>query len=147
VVLGDARLSLMAQPDARYRLIVLDAFSSDAVPMHLMTHEAMALYLSRLEQHGVMAFHVSNRHLNLGPVVGRLAANNGLVALPLRDQRSPSWPREKATSAWVMVARTTEDLAAMMGGRPWTPPPVDAGTPLWTDDFSNVLDVLEIRLR
>ncbi|HZI78081.1 MAG TPA: fused MFS/spermidine synthase [Vicinamibacterales bacterium] len=147
VVLGDARLSLMAQPDARYRLIVLDAFSSDAVPMHLMTHEAMALYLSRLEEHGVMAFHVSNRHLNLGPVVGRLAANNGLVALPLRDQRSPSWPSEKATSAWVMVARTTEDLAAIMGGRPWTPPPVEAGTPLWTDDFSNVFDVLEIRLR
>jgi spermidine synthase len=147
VVLGDARISLLARPDARYRLIVLDAFSSDAIPMHLLTQEAVALYLSRLEPHGVMAFHVSNRHLSLGPVVGRLAANNGLAALPLRDWQSASWPKEEAQSAWVMVARTTDDLSGLMGNRRWAPPPVEPGTPLWTDDFSNILSVLHVRGR
>jgi hypothetical protein len=146
VVLGDARLSLLARPDARYRLIVLDAFSSDAIPMHLMTREAMALYLSRLDEHGVMAFHVSNRHLDLGPVVGRLAASHGLAAMPLKDDRSPRWPREKTPSFWVMVARSTDDLSPVLGGKDWAPPPVEAGTPLWTDDFSNVFDVISLRL-
>jgi hypothetical protein len=145
VVLGDARLSLLARPEARYKLIVLDAFSSDAIPMHLMTQEAMALYLSRLEEHGVMAFHVSNRHLDLGPVVSRLAASKGLAAMPLLDRRVGSWPAHKTASSWVMVARTTDDLQAV-AGRSWTPPPVKDGIPLWTDDFSNVFDVISLKL-
>ena len=145
VVLGDARLSLLARPDARYRLIVLDAFSSDAIPMHLMTREAMALYLSRLDEHGVMAFHVSNRHLNLGPVVGRLAAGLGLAAMPLKDGRTPKWPVGKMPSLWVMVARSTKDLSPVIGGKDWAPPPVEDGTPLWTDDFSNVFSVIRLK--
>jgi hypothetical protein len=146
VVLGDARLSLAARRDARYRLIVLDAFSSDAIPMHLLTQEAMALYASRLEPHGVMAFHVSNRHLTLGPVVGRLAATLGLAALPIRDQRTAAWRREWAPSSWVMVARTTADLSALTGTPHWAPPDPGADTPLWSDDFSNILSVLDLSL-
>jgi hypothetical protein len=146
VVIGDARLSLTERRDARYQLIVLDAFSSDAIPMHLLTQEAVALYLSRLEPHGIMAFHVSNRHLDLGPVVGRLAADSGLIAMPLRDQRGPAWPSERAPSAWVMVARSADDLRALTGSRTWSPPPV-GDAPLWTDDFSNILQVLNLGLR
>ena len=86
VVIGDARLSLAADTGSRYDLIALDAFSSDAIPMHLLTHEAMSVYLSRLAPHGVLAIHVSNRHLRLDGVVGRLAAANGLVALEERDR-------------------------------------------------------------
>jgi spermidine synthase len=144
VVLGDARLSLAQRKDARYRLIVLDAFSSDAIPMHLLTQEALSLYVSRLEPHGIMAFHVSNRHLALGPVVGRLAATNGLVALPLRDERGPTWPAERAPSAWVMVARSADDLSGLTGGRKWSAPAAD-DAPLWTDDYSNILSVLNLR--
>ena len=73
VVLGDARLSLARAPLHGYGLIVLDAFSSDAIPIHLMTNEALGLYLSRLAPGGALAFHISNRHLTLAPVLARLA--------------------------------------------------------------------------
>jgi hypothetical protein len=148
VVIGDARLSLASRPDARYQLIVLDAFSSDAIPVHLLTQEAMALYLSRLAPHGVMAFHISNRHLNLAPIVGRLAVNNGLTVLPIHD--SPSvrarWTSDKAQSTWVMMVRVPADLGALTRDPRTTMPWVPAGTPLWTDDFSNIFDVLDLRL-
>ena len=148
VVLGDARLSLVARPDARYQLIVLDAFSSDAIPMHLLTQDAMAVYLSHLAPHGVLAFHVSNRHLSLSPVVGRLAGHNGLVALQFRDRPQPGmrWASDKAPSWWVMMARTPGDLGALARDVRWTVPKVAAATPLWTDDFSNVFDVLDVGL-
>jgi hypothetical protein len=100
VALGDARLSLAAQAGARYQLIALDAFSSDAIPMHLLTQEAMDVYLSRLAPHGVLAVHVSNRHLRLDGLVGRLAAARGLVALEMRDLRkSKDWPQDKTPIA------------------------------------------------
>jgi hypothetical protein len=148
VVLGDARLSLAAQPDARYQLIVLDAFSSDAIPIHLMTNDAMAVYLSRLAPRGVLAFHVSNRHLRLDGVVGRLAAANGMVALERLDFKgTDKWPDGKMPSRWVVLARTPEDLGPLMQDAGWTRVPASAGAPLWTDDFSNILNVLRIRLR
>jgi spermidine synthase len=70
VVLGDARLSLTQCPDAHYDLIVLDAFNSDSIPIHLLTREALSLYLSKLTADGILAFHISNKYLNLRPVVG-----------------------------------------------------------------------------
>jgi hypothetical protein len=147
VVLGDARLSLAAGTDARYQLLVLDAFSSDAIPMHLLTHEAMGVYLSRLAPHGVLAFHVSNRHLALDRAVGRLAVANGLVALEMRDlSKDKTWPRDKTASHWIMMARTFEDLGALAKDPLWLPLRARDGAP-WTDDFSNLLDVLQIRLR
>jgi len=146
VVLGDARLSLAAATDARYNLMVLDAFSSDAIPMHLLTNEAMAVYLSRLAPNGVLAFHISNRHLALNGIVGRLAQANGLVALQRRDRkRTEGWPADKTASEWVVLARTREDLGLLTGDEAWTPPPVTPATPLWTDDFSNMLSVLQLR--
>ena len=72
VVAGDARLTLEASPD-RYDLIVLDAFSSDTIPVHLLTREALAGYLSKLSPHGVIVAHISNRHLDLAPVVANVA--------------------------------------------------------------------------
>ncbi len=81
VVLGDARVSLNRVPEHTYDLLVLDAFSSDSIPMHLMTREAVSLYLSRLTPDGVLVMHISNRHLRLSPIVARLAASQGLFAL------------------------------------------------------------------
>mgnify|MGYP003578512557 CR=1 FL=1 len=146
VVLGDARLSLAAQTDTRYQLIALDAFSSDSIPMHLLTQEAMEVYLSRLAPHGVLAFHVSNRHLVLSPIVGRLAVNNGLTALLRQDRREDGlpWANDKAPSTWLMMARNPEDLGALMRDPLWLEPRVTSATPLWTDDFSNILDVLNL---
>jgi SAM-dependent methyltransferase len=146
VVLGDARLSLAQRSSARYDLIVLDAFSSDAIPMHLLTNEAMRVYLSRLAPGGVLAFHISNRHLVLNGIVGRLAEVNRLVALQKRDRKkTDGWPLDKAGSEWAMLARAREDLGALTSDPTWTALPVDVSTPLWTDDFSNVLSVLQIR--
>jgi hypothetical protein len=148
VALGDARLSLAARTGAQYQLIALDAFSSDAIPMHLLTQEAMDVYLSRLAPHGVLAVHVSNRHLRLDGLVGRLAAARGLVALEMRDLlRSDDWPKDKTPSHWLVLARAREDLGTLTRDAAWTAPPAGPGEPLWTDDFSNILDVLEIRLR
>jgi spermidine synthase len=148
VVLGDARLSLVARPDAQYHLIVLDAFSSDAIPVHLMTQDAMAVYLSHLEPDGVLAFHVSNRHLTLSPIVGRLARHNGLAAREFRDRPVPGrpWALDKSLSWWVVVARSPEDLGALTRDPRWSEPRVPVFTPLWTDDFSNVFDVLRVGL-
>jgi spermidine synthase len=142
VVIGDARLSLTAAPQGEYDLLVLDAFSSDAIPMHLMTDEAFSLYLSRLAPGGVIAFHISNRRLQLGPLVGRQAEWHGLTALQETDL---SMAEGKTQSRWVVMARTREDLGTLTQDTRWAPPAGTAQAPLWTDDFSNILSVLSFR--
>lgn len=143
VVIGDARVSLARARPGQFGLLILDAFSSDAIPVHLLTREALALYLSRLAPGGVIALHISNLHLSLSPVLGRLAQDQGLAAL---------WQQEPATagsltdgkfpSEWMVMARTRGDLGALAADPRWTAPPVTAATPLWSDDFSNILSVL-----
>jgi hypothetical protein len=145
VVLGDARLRMREAPDAAYDLVALDAFSSDAVPAHLLTREALALYLSKLAPDGVIAFHVSNRSLELERVVGGLAADAGLVARIFDDQGHDSEPRLDP-STWVAVARRAEDLGPLSADPRWLP--LDATThklELWRDDFSDVLGVFRWR--
>ncbi|HET9272592.1 MAG TPA: fused MFS/spermidine synthase [Vicinamibacterales bacterium] len=146
VVLGDARLSLSSQADTRYQLIALDAFSSDAIPLHLLTREAVALYLSRLAPHGMLAFHVSNRHLNLAPIVWRLAADANLTVLMREDRPLPGqpWAGDKAQSTWVMAARSPADFGGLPGEPGWALPLVTSAPPLWTDDFSNIFSVLNL---
>jgi spermidine synthase len=148
VVLGDARLSLAARTGPVYKLIVLDAFSSDAIPMHLLTQEAMRLYLSRLAPDGVLVFHISNRHLRLDHLVGWLAAVNGMVALERREvQSARDWPPDKTPSHWVVMARSGNHLGTLAREVGWAVPPLGVSETRWTDDFSNILDVLEIRVR
>jgi hypothetical protein len=142
VVTGDARLSMARSPEGAYGLIVLDAFSSDAIPVHLVTTEALSLYLSRLAPNGVLAFHISNRHLTLGAVLGRLAAEHGLTALEQVDQHPVDLTeRGQSTSNWMVMARRPEDLGALASDPRWVAPTVLPSTPLWTDDFSNILSV------
>ena len=145
VVIGDARLSLAHAVDNQYDVMVLDAFSSDAIPMHLLTSDALALYLKSLRPHGVMLFHISNRHLTLAPIVGRLAKQHNLVALVNRDQHAPDWPRSRSPSNWVAMARDGDDLGAIAADSRWRPIDVPASTPLWTDDFSNILSAVRFR--
>jgi hypothetical protein len=145
VIIGDARLSLARAPEDRYGLLVLDAFNSDAIPVHLLTSEALALYLAHLRPGGAILFHISNSHLALAPVVARLAQRHRLVAFAEVDRRKPDWPESRAESLWVAMARRREDLGAMSTDARWTPLLASAGFPLWTDNFSNILSVLQLR--
>jgi spermidine synthase len=141
VALGDARLSLLRARDGEFDLIVLDAFSSDAIPMHLLTAEALALYRQKLAPGGALLFHVSNRHLVLAPVVGRLAAAAGLTVVHRHDPNGdPSIA--KIASNWMVLTRSASDLGALAARKDWVAPQVFASTPLWTDDFTNIFSVL-----
>ena len=146
VVIGDARLSLTAARDARYGLIVLDAFSSDAIPVHLMTREALQLYVARLAPDGALAFHISNRHLQLEPVLARLAEELGLVAVTRRDRIPKDESADgKTSSDWLVMARSSADLGGLAADGRWMPSKGTPGAPVWTDDFSNILSVLAPR--
>ena len=146
VVLGDARRSLQEAPGERYDLLILDAFSSDAIPVHLLTREAFALYRERLAEGGLIALHISNRNLDLAPVVAALLADAGLAgriqtqAPPIEAQQAY---RNAATS--VVIARSGADLGALAGDPRWQPMPASPARP-WTDDFSNLIGALRWRL-
>jgi predicted membrane-bound spermidine synthase len=138
VVLGDARVSLQRAAE-KYDLIVLDAFSSDAIPIHLLTREAVRLYFSRLRPDGVVAVHISNRYLNLESIVAALAERDGLVSLANLDDRRSDAGAGKFASRWVMLARSDEPLSGLVGRPGWRSPRVDARVPAWTDDYSNIV--------
>jgi len=144
VVTGDARLMLARQPDAAFDVLVLDAFSSDAIPVHLITREALELYLNKLAPGGVMAVHISNRYLDLGPVVGATARDAGLVTLVQTHVPSPDQQRisaEISPSRWVLLARSVHDFGELARNGRWSTLD-DVDGPVWTDDYSNVLGVL-----
>jgi hypothetical protein len=147
VVLGDARLSLARDGTSPYDLIVLDAFSSDSIPVHLLTREALSLYVSRLAPGGALAFHISNSHLSLGPIIARLAADHGLVAIDQLERGAESWPDGKTASHWSILARSGADLGALNQDPRWTPLVATASVPLWTDDFSNLVSALHFSER
>ena len=142
IVVGDGRLRIAQARPAAYDLIVLDAFSSDAVPAHLLTREAVALYVRKLAPDGVLAFHVTNNHLNLEPVVAGVAGSLGLVG-QTEDQHVSAAARKAGAnrSHWVVVARSDDALAGL--DPRWRPLADDAGQPVWTDQFSNVLSVVD----
>ena len=148
----DGRIGLGEMPDASYDLIVIDAFSSDAIPTHLLTLEAVAIYESRLKPRGVLAFHVSNRFFALAPVLARIANERGLVCYGRDDRDVPpgQLSEAKRPSVWVLMARNERDVGSIAQSAPrWArlgaPKRVGEGgrgSPLWTDDYSNVLSVL-----
>src|SRR6185503_55910 len=117
--------------------IVIDAFSSDSVPAHLLTTQALDLYLSKLGPDGVLAFHISNRYLNLEPLLAGLSRRAGLSAFIRRDGdenatgRFPSW--------WVVMARSDAALGTIPGDPRWSRA---QGNTVWTDDFSNILSLM-----
>jgi hypothetical protein len=141
IVLGDARVSLSAAAPSRDNLIIVDAFSSDAVPVHLLTREALALYRSRLAPDGVIAWHVSNKYLALWRVLGALAADAQLAALVNTDVDVPSDAGGRLPSIWVVMTPSAEHGSRLRIDPRWHP--LKAPKPvLWTDDFSNVASIL-----
>lgn len=148
VILGDGRLSLAEAPAASYDLLILDAYSSDTIPVHLLTRESLALYLDKLAPGGVLAFHISNLYLNMKPVVASLAADANLVTLYQDDLdvSAEDAASGKYGSQWVVIARQSADFAPLAGNDRWRPLPVptdDAN--LWTDSFSSILGLIRWR--
>ncbi len=141
IVLGDARLNLRDARDGQYGLIILDAFSSDSIPAHLLTREALALYLSKLAPGGLIAFHLSNRTLDLNLVANGLARDAHVHALAFDDLNyEPT--SEKDPSRWVVVARDADALVPFNADAHWHP--LDERgkkSVVWTDDFSNIISV------
>ena len=142
VVLGDGRLSLARARPGAFGLVVADAFSSDAIPVHLVTREALALYESRLARGGVLAFHVSNRYLDLDPVLGALARGAGLTCLVGDSDRPGTQARGATSSTWVAMARRPADLGSLGRDARWRPCRSDPGVAPWTDSYSNVLELV-----
>ena len=142
VVVGDARLSLREAPDRAFSLIVADAFSSDAIPTHLITREALQLYFRKLAADGVLAMHISNRYLDLQTVLGNLAREAGLQCL-LGDMDAPLAEGIEAATAsrWVALARSREHLGEIAGGR-WRRCATGPASHTWTDDYSNLIGLL-----
>jgi SAM-dependent methyltransferase len=145
LVEGDARLRLRDAGDGGYDLLVLDAFSSDAIPVHLITREAVELYLRKLAPGGMLAFHISNRYLELEPVLANLADNLRLVALGCDDMSlmESEFATGREQSHWVVMARTADGLAGFQRRTRWSPLEGDPRVGIWTDDFSSPLRVIQ----
>jgi hypothetical protein len=141
VIEGDARLNLQNVQDGHYGLIVLDAFSSDAIPIHLVTQQALDLYLSKLAEGGIMAFHISNRSLDLKPILADLAASRNLICISFDDLK-PSSLEGKDPSQWVVMARAAPEISNLSLNSQWQRLNGTSGARVWTDDFSNILQAI-----
>jgi spermidine synthase len=148
IVLGDARLQLQRlQTDPKFDLLVIDAFSSDSIPMHLMTAEAMSIYLGRLEADGVLMLHISNRFLDLEPVVARLTQHAGLHTTIYKYEPGKSWPLGTlpTASVWIAASRNASLIKKIDGFDPgWASLVQKPNQSLWTDNFSTPLAALKV---
>ncbi len=148
VVQGDARLTIANAPDASYDLIFVDAFIGASIPLHLLTREAVALYLRKVKPDGIVGVHVSNRHLELGTVVaGAAYANGAITRLYDGGDVSEDASEQKWVPTVAAVARKDEDLGPLAKSKFWPILPPDPAQRVWTDDYSNVLGALVRRLR
>ena len=139
-VLGDARLSLEREPPQGFDVLAVDAFSGDSVPVHLITAEAMDLYLRHLDENGIVAFHLTNRFLWLPPVVDEIARAKGLAAVLIHDDAEGSDLRR---TDWMLVARKPEALDQEGIQEAATEFARIPGLAPWTDDFNNLFQVLK----
>ena len=148
IVLGDARLTMAAEPAGFYDVIVVDAYSSDAIPVHLATREAMALYKSRLAPHGVVVMHISNRHLELESVVTGIAAANGMKTWLWNDPKFGTNILELISPSYVAVAaERPDDVGAIATSERWTLTAPDPDQRVWTDDYSNIVGAFWRKLK
>ena len=143
IIMGDARLSLAREPGQRFDILVVDAFSGDAIPIHLLTREAFQIYWRHVKPDGVIAVHVSNRYLNLAPV----------VALAAREKAKPSWQvdidddeyHEIYGSSYVLVSSRAHFFENVLFTRKLIRIDIPAHMRPWTDDYSNLWQLLSFR--
>jgi hypothetical protein len=148
IMLGDARLTLADAPDGSYDIIYVDAFTSDAIPIHLLTREAMGVYLRKLTPHGIVVIHVSNRFLELASVVAGIAAANGAVArLNNGSDFAENVNEYLFVGTVAAVARNDRDFGALAGSEHWPLQAPDRDQWVWTDDYSNIVGAVIRQLR
>ena len=144
ISLGDARLALEREPPQQFDVLAIDAFSSDAIPVHLITREALGAYLRHIRPDGIVAFHLSNRFLDLVPVAARLAKEHGVHAYLVKDDPDDEDETGRSKTDWVLIARDEAVLRR--------PAIVEAGAEpaednpdwrTWTDDYSNLIQILK----
>lgn len=141
VVHGDARLKMEEAADASYDMIILDAFTSDAIPVHLLTREALELYLRKLAPGGLLVAHISNRYLGLEPVLGNLAEALHLVGL--KQFSVSDHAVYKSAVDIVLLAREREAFGPLRSDPRWTPLERSPSIGIWSDDFSNVVRIIK----
>ncbi len=144
VALGDARLTLERETPQGFDVLAVDAFSSDAIPVHLITKEALAVYLKHVKPDGIVAFHVSNRFLDLIPVVSRLAAENGAHAVLVTDDPDDEDDSLRSRTDWVLVSAIPRRSSGRRSST--AAPSPSAERPewrTWTDDYSNLIQILK----
>lgn len=143
VVIGDGRLQLAREPDGSFDFLLLDAFSSDSVPTHLLSREALQMYLSKLRPGGILVFNVSNRYLNVERLVSALVSDAGLIAFSRFDESTSDLRKLGKTSAQhVVAARLLDDLQGIAGRPGWVKIQPSDGFRPWTDDYSNLLSLI-----
>jgi len=140
VVLGDARISLEQEPPQNYDVLAVDAFTGDSIPTHLLTLEAMELFVRHLAPDGVLAIHVSNRSVDLAPVVRGTAKRLGLKPIELLFDPPPE--TEASSSSWVICPRSD---AAWQELAPYGKGAAGAREIVWTDNFSTLVTILKLR--
>jgi hypothetical protein len=140
ITLGDARISLEAEPAQGFDVLVVDAFSGDAIPVHLLTREAFALYFRHLKPRGILAVHVSNQYLDLAPVVRQIGLFYGYPAVQIHSKRDPEQLLLPAT--WVLMTRNLAFLTKPEIANAAEPIPPRPGLRVWTDDYSSLLPVI-----
>lgn len=149
VVLGDGRLKLAEASAGKYAMIVFDAFSSDSIPMHLLTREAIAMYLEKLSPGGTLVFHISNRHLDLKPVLAALAADAKLICLSGDDHAYFSTDLDEKLltgimpSAYIVLAKDPASLRGLRTRTNWSEIHPLPNARVWTDDFSSIVDIIK----
>jgi SAM-dependent methyltransferase len=144
IAVGDGRLLLQAEGERRFDVIVVDAFSGDAIPAHLLTREAVQLYLQRLKPGGVIALHLSNTYLDLRGVAAGIAAELGLQAAWIGDPGGGESDPSRSSSDWVLLARERELFDAPPIAEAAAPLPPADGLRTWTDDYSHIVGVMKI---
>jgi SAM-dependent methyltransferase len=140
VVSGDARLSMAAEPPQRYDVLAIDAFSGDAIPVHLITSEALELYRRHLQPNGIIAFHVSNRYLELAPVVKQLADHARLRSVLIANGDDDK--RDVFSSDWVLVTANQVFADALKYSKDREDITIPRGLRRWTDDYNSLLPIL-----
>ena len=145
-MIGDARLTFAQEPDGVYDLIIVDAYSSDAIPIHLATEEAMEIYKDKLAPHGAVVMHVSNRHLELASVVVGIADANDLKSWVYNEDSGRDNEYIFATKV-VISAREDADVGKLASSDKWALTDADENQRVWTDDYSNILGAVWRRLR
>ena len=144
VKMGDARISLAQAPDHAFDLLVVDAFNSDSIPIHLLTREAMQLYVNKIAPGGLILFQISNRYLDLEPVIANLAHFAGWSGFINRENSHLTNYKHSShfDSTWTILAAQPERLSTLAQDARWKSLPSNPTISPWTDDYSNILAVV-----